>query len=35
MKDSGECPPGVTLVMTKPVTQKELRHVMASVLRKA
>ncbi|OGV60137.1 MAG: hypothetical protein A2283_19535 [Lentisphaerae bacterium RIFOXYA12_FULL_48_11] len=32
MKDRGECPSGVTLVMSKPVTQKELRHAMASVM---
>jgi CheY-like chemotaxis protein len=35
MKDKGECPPGVTRVMSKPVTSKDLRHVMARVMRAA
>ena len=34
MKDGNECPPGVTRVMSKPVTSKDLRSVMASVMRK-
>lgn len=33
MKDGGECPSGVTRVMSKPLTQKELRHAMASVMK--
>ena len=29
MQDEGECPVGVTRVMSKPVTRMDLRHVMA------
>jgi len=35
MKESGECPPGVSRIMSKPVTGEELRRVMASVMKKA
>ena len=33
MKNSNECPPGVTRVMSKPLTSKDLRLVMASVMK--
>ncbi len=35
MKDKGECPVGVSRVMTKPVTQSDLRHVVSHVMREA
>ncbi len=35
MKDKGWLPQGVTRIMSKPATSKELRHVMADVMRNA
>jgi signal transduction histidine kinase len=35
MKDKGECPPGVSRVMSKPVTPNELRHLISQVMREA
>jgi signal transduction histidine kinase len=32
MKDKGECPFGVSRVMTKPISQNDLRHVMSEVM---
>jgi CheY-like chemotaxis protein len=32
MKDSGECPEGVSRVMSKPVTRDDLRHVMRHIM---
>jgi signal transduction histidine kinase len=33
MNDEGECPPGVSYVMTKPVTNNDLRHVMTRIMK--
>jgi CheY-like chemotaxis protein len=35
MQDKGECPDGVTRVVSKPVTRMDLRHVMAWSLQRA
>jgi signal transduction histidine kinase len=35
MKDKDEVPEGVTFVMSKPVTRRDLRHVMTRVMSKA
>ncbi len=35
MTDEGECPPGVTGIMTKPITPTDLRRVMSHVMHDA
>jgi hypothetical protein len=35
MADAGEWPPGVDVVLPKPVTREDLREVLSSIGRKA
>ena len=32
MKDAADCPPGVTHVMTKPITRADLNHAMSRIM---